>query len=148
MIYIASDHAGLRLKSAVRDYLASMGMDVTDAGPYAMDPQDDYPDYIIPAAEEVAKDPSNRGIIFGGSGQGEAIAANKVAGIRAVVWYGGPMDIVRLSRLHNDSNVLSIGARFVADEEVIEAVELWLSAPFEGERHERRIRKISAYEKA
>ncbi len=147
MIYMASDHAGYELKEAVKRYLAEKSREFIDVGPHSYDKDDDYPDFIIPAAEKVALHPGNRGIIFGGSGQGEAIAANKVKGIRAAVFYGGPDEIVSLSREHNNANVLSIGARFVKAESAIKAVELWLGTPFAGEeRHGRRARKISDFE--
>jgi ribose 5-phosphate isomerase B len=89
----------------------------------------------------------NKGIVIGGSGQGEAIAANKVKGVRAAVYYGGSLDIVKLSRTHNDSNILSLGARFLTQEEAIEAIKVWLETPFNNEeRHKRRIKKIRAFE--
>jgi len=148
MIYLASDHAGFELKEAVKEYLAELNQAVEDFGAYSVDPDDDYPDFIIPAAQKVAEDlVNNRGIIFGGSGQGEAIAANKVQGIRAVVYYGGSLDVVQLSRQHNNANVLSFGARFVTPEEAKKAVKLWLETEFEDGRHMRRIKKIQEFEK-
>jgi ribose 5-phosphate isomerase B len=107
-----------------------------------MDPLDDYPDFIIPAAQKVASDPNSKGIIMGGSGQGEAIAANRIKGARAVVYYGGPIEIIKLSRMHNNANILSFGSRFITHEKAAEAVDLWLSEPFEGGRHQQRIEKL------
>jgi len=148
MIYLASDHAGFDLKEAVKEYLAELNEAVEDFGAYSVNPDDDYPDFIIPAAQKVAEDlVNNRGIIFGGSGQGEAIAANKVQGIRAAVYYGGSLDIIKFSRQHNNANVLSFGARFVTPEEAKKAVKLWLETEFEDGRHGRRIKKIQAFEK-
>ena len=106
------------------------------------DSQDDYPDFIAPLAEKVALDTDSRGIIFGGSGQGEAIVANRVSGVRAVVYYGGTLDIPRLAREHNDANILSIGARFVSLEEIQQVVQIFLETEFTGGRHVRRITKI------
>ena len=148
MIYLAADHAGYALKEHVKKFLEEKNLGYEDIGSHSYDEGDDYPDFIIAAAEKIATNPENRGIIFGGSGQGEAIAANKVPGIRAVVFYGGSDDIISLSRTHNDANVLSIGARFLEKEDAVKAVDLWLRTPFSGEeRHERRIAKISAFEK-
>lgn len=148
MIYLASDHAGFALKERVKKFLEGKNIEYEDIGPGSYDEKDDYPDFIIPAAKKVSGGADNRGIIFGGSGQGEAIAANKVYGVRAAVFYGGPDDIIRLSRSHNDANILSIGARFVKPEDAIKAIDLWLHTSFRSEeRHERRITKISAFEK-
>ncbi|MBS3127129.1 ribose-5-phosphate isomerase [Candidatus Woesearchaeota archaeon] len=146
-IYIGSDHAGFKLKTILEEYLKKAGYTVVDLGPSAYDEDDDYPDYIIPVAQKVAKDKGCKGIVLGGSGQGESLAANKVKGIRAVVYYGGSMKIVTLSREHNDANVLSLGARFVSAQEAKRAVKLWLETPFSEEaRHTRRLRKIAKYE--
>ena len=142
MIYLASDHAGFELKGRIKKMLDEMGVECKDMGPRKLDPSDDYPDFVIPAARKVSENPESKGIVFGGSGQGEAIAANKVKGIRAAVYYGGSLDIVKLSRLHNDSNVLSLGARFLDADEAEEAVKLWLATRFEGGRHERRLEKL------
>ena len=141
-IYLASDHAGFDLKQFLGTHLKDLGHEVEDCGALEIDPLDDYPDFIIPAAEKVAKNPYSRGIIMGGSGQGEAIAANRIKGIRAVVYYDGPIDIVTLSRAHNNANILSFGARFITQEKAAEAVDLWLSEPFEGGRHKKRIDKL------
>ena len=141
-IYLASDHAGFELKQSLKSYLKELNYELKDYGAFEMDPIDDYPDFIIPAAEKVAIDARSRGIILGGSGQGEAIAANRIKGIRAVVYYDGPLDIVKLSRTHNNANILSLGARFITLEKAKEAVELWLNEPFEGGRHKNRIDKL------
>ncbi len=142
-VFIGTDHAGLELKEHIKRYLAGQGFDVDDQGAHRYDENDDYPDFIVPVARQVAAHPGSRGIVLGGSGQGEAIAANKVRGVRAALYYGGNLEIVRLSRLHNDTNVLSLGARFVGTDEAIEAVRLWLATDFsDEERHARRIRKI------
>ena len=141
-IYLASDHAGFNLKQFLETHLIGLRYEVDDCGAFEIDPLDDYPDFIIPAAEKVSKDPNSRGIIMGGSGQGEAIAANRIKGVRAVVYYDGPIDIVKLSRTHNNANILSFGARFITQEKAADAVDLWLSEPFEGGRHKIRIDKL------
>ena len=141
-IFLASDHAGFELKQFLRTHLKDLDHEVEDCGAIEMNPLDDYPDFIMPAAEKVSKDPNNRGIIMGGSGQGEAIAANRIKGVRAVVHYDGPIDIVKLSRTHNNANILSFGARFITHEKAAEIVDLWLKEPFEGGRHKKRIDKL------
>lgn len=147
MIYLASDHAGFELKEKVKRYLKDMGFEVEDMGAYQYDQNDDYPDFISKAAEAVSKDPQSRAIIFGGSGQGEAIVANKFPGVRAAVYYGNNEEIIKLSREHNDANILSIGARFIPEEEVLKMVKLWLDTPFSNdERHLRRINKTKEIE--
>ncbi|MDP2671712.1 MAG: RpiB/LacA/LacB family sugar-phosphate isomerase [bacterium] len=146
MIYLASDHAGFELKNKIRDYLLSKNLEVEDCGPESFNPGDDYPDLIYPAAEKVAQNPGSKGIIFGKSGEGEALVANKVDHIRAVVYYGGNPEVVKLSREHNDANVLSIGAGFVKEEEARKIVEEWLKQDFEGGRHQRRLEEIEKIE--
>ena len=141
-IYIASDHAGFELKEYLIDNINNLGYDLEDCGAYELDPSDDYPDFIFPAALKVANSIDSKGIIIGGSGQGEAIAANRIKGIRAAVFYDGPLDIIKLSRLHNNANILSLGARFISNEKALEAIEIWLSEPFEGGRHQIRIDKL------
>ena len=141
-IHIATDHAGLELKNAIRDYLKGKDHDVTDHGAHEYDAQDDYPDFIFPCARAVAANPENRGIILGGSGQGEAMAANRIKGVRAAVYYGSEREIARLSREHNNANVLSLGARFISEQEIYDIIETWLDEPFEGGRHQRRIDKL------
>ncbi|OGN07262.1 MAG: ribose-5-phosphate isomerase [Candidatus Wildermuthbacteria bacterium RIFCSPLOWO2_01_FULL_48_29] len=147
MIYLASDHAGYQLKEAIKKHLSERSFVVEDCGAFTYDENDDYPDFIIPAAQKVGENPEgNKAIILGGSGQGEAIAANKVRGVRAAVYYGGPLDLVKLSRSHNNANMLSLGAKFLTLEEAKEVVKLWLETGFDGGRHERRIEKIKTFE--
>ncbi len=141
-IHIATDHAGLDLKNSIRDYLVEKGHDVIDHGAHEYDALDDYPDFIFPCAKAVAADSESRGIILGGSGQGEAMAANRIKGVRAAVFYNGPKDIVKLSREHNNANILSLGARFMTETEIYDIIEMWLAEPFEGGRHQRRIEKL------
>ena len=143
-IYIGTDHAGFELKQALVAYLKELEYKVEDLGAYEYNETDDYPDFIAPVARAVASDPiQNRGIILGGSGQGEAIVANRFSDVRAAVFYGQPFETVRLSREHNNANVLSLGARFITEDEAKEAVVLWLETDFSGgERHVRRIGKI------
>ena len=141
-IHIATDHAGLELKNIIRDYLISKGHEVTDHGAHEYDALDDYPDYIFPCAKAVASDLESRGIILGGSGQGEAMAANRVKGVRAAVFYNGPVEIVKLSREHNNANILSLGARFMTEDEIYGVIEMWLDESFGGGRHQRRIEKL------
>ena len=143
-IHIATDHAGLDLKNIIRDYLISKGHEVTDHGAHEYDALDDYPDYIFPCAKAVASDLESRGIILGGSGQGEAMAANRVKGVRAAVFYNGPVEIVKLSREHNNANILSLGARFMTEDEIYDVIEMWLDEPFGGGRHQRRIDKLDS----
>src|SRR3989344_4816181 len=151
MIYLATDHAGFELKEGIKKYLGELGVETEDMGALQVDLEDDYPDFIIPAVQAVALrqaqgEHNTYGIVFGASGQGEAIAANKVQGVRAAVYYGGPLDLVKLSRSHNDANVLSLGAKFLTLEDAKEVVKLWLETGFDGGRHERRIEKIKTFE--
>ena len=148
MIYLASDHAGFELKNQLADFLKKINFEFVDLGPFSYDKLDDYPDFIIPAARKVGEDPrENKAIILGWSGQGEAMAANKVKGVRAVVYYGGQPEIIKLSRIHNNANVLSLGAGFLSAEEAIEVVKIWLETGFLNEaRHRRRLEKISRFE--
>ena len=153
VIHVATDHAGFGYKEDVREWLTSLGYDVVDHGAYEYDEEDDYPDFIASAAQAVSEDAEarERAIIFGGSGQGEAIVANRFANVRAVVFNGQyepldgrevPNEIV-IARQHNDANVLSLGARFLSLVEVREAVEQFLETDFSGEeRHIRRLMKI------
>lgn len=146
-IHIGSDHAGYDLKNEIVRFLEKRDYEVIDHGAFELDPEDDYPDFILPTALAVAEDKNSRGIILGGSGQGEAMVANRVQGIRATVFYGEPEysdeSIISLSRQHNDANILSIGARFVTEEEALEAIDMWLETSFsEEEKHARRIAKI------
>lgn len=144
-VVLAADHAGFELKEAIKRFLSSRGLNIDDVGALTNEPEDDYPGYMAAAARKVAADETGAtvGIVFGGSGNGEAIVCNRFAGIRAAVWYGGTEEIVKLSREHNNANVLSIGARFTDVESACRAVALWLETPFsEAERHSRRIRQI------
>ena len=156
-IFFASDHAGFHLKNALLAYVRELGYEAEDKGPFALDENDDYPDFIAPVARAVAANPEHtRGIVIGGGGQGEAITANRFKGVRAAVFYGPAfakasagkgdgLDIIRLSKEHNNANVLSLAARFLTDEEAKDAVKLWMETPFSGEeRHVRRISKIDA----
>lgn len=150
-IFIASDHAGLTLKDELRDFLLSLGHNVVDKGPFKLDAEDDYPDLVSEVAREVLKNPQSKGIVIGGSGQGEAITCNRFKGIRAVVYYGEHVSkenhlvpsMMRATREHNDANILSLGARFLTSNEAKIAVNLWLGTKFSGEeRHIRRIKKL------
>jgi ribose 5-phosphate isomerase B len=145
-IYIGSDHAGFELKEKLKAFLADLSLEVIDKGAYEMNLVDDYPDFVIPVATEVALDKDSFGIVLGGSGSGEQITANKITGIRAIEYYGGNLEIIRLGREHNDANVLSLGSRFIEEDEAREAVRLFLTTPFsEDERHIRRINKLEAF---
>ena len=141
-IHLATDHAGLELKEKVKLYLSDLNYEVIDHGAYEYDALDDYPDFIFPCANAVSNDPESKGIILGGSGQGEAMAANRVKGVRAAVFYNGPDEIIKLSRQHNNANILSLGARFMSEEEMYNIIDIWLSTDFESGRHQRRIEKL------
>lgn len=143
-VYVASDHAGYELKEALGAFLTERGYQVQDLGPFGFDPVDDYPDTIGPLARAIADEKGAFGIAIGGSGQGEAMVCNRTPGVRAAVYYGGNKEILKLSREHNDANVLSLGARFISQEEAKEAVLLWLATDFTNEeRHVRRIAKLN-----
>lgn len=147
-ISISSDHAGFNLKEVLIKYLRDLGHEVVDKGPYTLDLNDDYPDFISLVAAEVSKNSDVKGIIIGGSGQGEAVVANRFPKVRASVYYGKALEMIKTTREHNDSNVLSLGARFMDEKEAKEAVKLWLDTPFTNEeRHVRRIKKIDTYPK-
>ncbi|HSW78456.1 MAG TPA: RpiB/LacA/LacB family sugar-phosphate isomerase [Candidatus Babeliales bacterium] len=158
-IALATDHTGFEQLKDIQFYLESMGYECENFGPKTLNLTDDYPDYIFQAAQAVALGSCERGIILGGSGQGEAIAANRLKGIRCAVFYGpavvgriidangrvssSPYEIVRLSRQHNDANMLSIAARFVSLTDMRQVITLWLDTPFSDEpRHVRRINKL------
>lgn len=143
-IYLATDHAGFEAKEIVKKYLSESGADFEDLGAHTYDKNDDYPDYISLAAERVSRRPeSTLAIIFGGSGQGEAMVANRYPNVRATVYYDGPREILDLSKEHNKANILSIGARFVSEEYLIDVVKYWLEKDFlDEERHLRRVEKI------
>lgn len=163
-IFLGTDHAGYALKEKVKEMLQSLGHDVTDCGAHTYDAQDDYPDYIQQTAHAVSKDAENvKGVIFGGSGQGEAMVANKIKGVRCAVFYSpavpqedtdvsgskstDPYEILKLTRVHNNSNMLSLGARFLTEEQAIQAIKIFLETPYSNEeRHTRRINKIAQLE--
>ncbi len=148
-IFLATDHRGFKLKEKIKTWLGEWQYEYEDFGASVENSEDDYPDFISKAAQAVSDNPENsRGIILGGSGQGEAMVANKYKGVRAAVYYGGLKDIVVLSREHNDANVLSLGASFVSDEDAKKAIKLWLQTPFSQDaRHVRRLHKIMEIEK-
>ena len=141
-IHLATDHAGLALKDKIKLHLTELGHEIIDHGAHEYDALDDYPDFIFPCAKAVAQDDQSRGIILGGSGQGEAMAANRIKGIRAAVYYNGPEEIIELSRQHNNANILSIGARFMSEKEIYRIIEIWFDTDFEAGRHQRRINKL------
>src|SRR6185437_11399045 len=135
-VYIASDHAGYGLKLELLPYLSTLDCEVEDIGPHTLNPEDDYPDFITPCAQKVAHDKDSFGIVMGKSGQGEAMAANRVPGARAALFYGGNQELIRLAREHNNANILSLGAGFVAVEEAKTAVRMFLQTSFSNEeRH-------------
>ncbi len=156
-IYLAADHAGFELKEKIKKFLTEKEYEVKDFGAFEYDKKDDYPDFVKLAAEAVGKceiaapstavgarnDEECRAIVLGASGQGEAMVANRQRGVRAAVLDIYDEEVIKLSREHNDANVLSLGARFLKEEEALRAVELWLTTPFSGEeRHIRRIAKF------
>jgi ribose 5-phosphate isomerase B len=146
-LHIGSDHAGFELKTYLITALTEDGHELVDHGPETFDAEDDYPVYCIPAAEAAVADPESLGIVVGGSGNGEQIAANKVVGTRAVLAYN--LETARLGRQHNDANVIGIGARMHTEEEALEMVRLFLATPFSGDpRHARRIGLLADYEKS
>jgi ribose 5-phosphate isomerase B len=140
-IALGTDHAGFRYKEKVKELLGSLGHEVTDLGTFNEDPVD-YPLFIRPAAEAVARGECERGIVFGGSGNGEAMTANKVHGIRCALCWNE--EVARLSRQHNNANVLSLGQRVIAEDMALKIVRIWLETPFEGGRHERRVEQLNA----
>lgn len=158
-IALATDHAGFEPLKTLQAYVESLGHECQNFGPKEFTPDDDYPAFIRPAAQAVSSGQCERGIILGGSGQGEAMTANRVKGVRCALFYGpvvplrvvdaeghegrDPYEIIRLSRQHNDANMLSLAARFVSLEDMKFVIKLWLETPFSGvERHARRIKKI------
>lgn len=142
-IYIGGDHAGFELKNEIKIFLQKLDYEIEDLGPHNYDPTDDYPDFASKVAKAVSENNNSLGIIIGGSGQGEAIVANRMQGIRAAVYYGGPEEIIKLSKEHNNANIFSLGGRFLNAEQAQKAVKLWLETGFSGEeRHQRRIEKI------
>ncbi|PRX96204.1 ribose-5-phosphate isomerase [Allonocardiopsis opalescens] len=144
-VYLGSDHAGYELKEKLAAWLASAGHEPRDCGPDRFDPEDDYPPFVLRAAAAVAADPGSLGVVIGGSGNGEQIAANKVAGVRAALAWSE--QTAQLARQHNDANVVAIGARMHEPEQAVAFVRTFLETPYSGEaRHTRRIGMLSAYE--
>ncbi len=145
-IYLATDHAGFPLKESIKKYLEEKDYEVYDCGALTLEPGDGYPEYMACAAESIQKDAMHApsmAVIFGGSGQGEAIVANRYRHVRAIVYAGGNLELVKLGREHNDANVISIGARFVTESEAKQAIDLFLATPFShDERHAERIIQI------
>lgn len=153
-IFVAGDHGSFELKGKLIPFLESLGHEVEDCGAHTLDTEDDYPDFVRPCAEKVAATPGAFGIVMGGSGEGEAMAANRIPGARAAVYYGPAprpqtdsdgvaLGIIASARMHNDANILSLGARFLTLEEAKEAIREFLETPFKGEgRHVRRIGKL------
>jgi ribose 5-phosphate isomerase B len=162
-VYLVTDHAGLAIKSKVIEYLESLNYEPEDCGAFEFDKDDDYPDLISKAAKNVSENPESFGIIFGGSGQGEAMVANKFRNVRCALFYSlatpveaidisgnqssDPYEMIKLARAHNNSNMLSLGIRFLTQEQILKAVKIFLESPFPGaERHVRRIEKIKQIE--
>ncbi len=145
-IYLGADHAGFEMKEEIKKMLVAAGHKAVDKGAHALDLGDDYPQYMRAVAEDVMWYKGSFGILFGGSGQGEAIVTNRIPGIRTAVYYGGQKEIITLSREHGDANILSLGARFLTIDEAKEAVTLWLNTKFSGdERHIRRLAQIDKF---
>jgi len=145
-VHLGSDHAGFELKTHLADHLRELGYDVVDHGPVEYDPGDDYPPFVLRAAAAVVNDTGSLGVVIGGSGNGEQIAANKVRGVRAALAWND--DTAGLSREHNDANVVSVGARMHTTDEATRLVERFLTTPFTGDvRHARRIEMIAHYER-
>jgi ribose 5-phosphate isomerase B len=163
-IYLATDHAGLDLKEAVKKYLTEQNLPVEDCGAFGFDANDDYPDFVSKAANKVRADQGSFGIVFGGTGQGEAMVANKFKGIRCALFYApavphsatdinattastDPFEMLKVTRQHNDSNMLALSGRFLTAEEAVQAVKIFLATPFTNEeRHVRRIGKMKMIE--
>jgi ribose 5-phosphate isomerase B len=146
-VYLGSDHAGFELKAAIVAWLGEAGHEAVDCGPASYDPEDDYPVYVLRAAEGAIGDPGSLGIVIGGSGNGEQIAANKVPGVRAALAW--TVETAQLARQHNDANVLSLGARTCSVEDAVSFAKVFLETPFSGApRHARRLAMIANFEKA
>ncbi|MEV0326659.1 ribose-5-phosphate isomerase [Micromonospora echinospora] len=144
-VYLGSDHAGFELKVHLANHLATQGYELVDVGPHAFDPDDDYPAFCLHTGDRVVRDPGSLGVVIGGSGNGEQIAANKIAGVRAALAWN--IDTAQLARQHNDANVVAVGARQHTLDEATAIVEAFLGTPFSGnERHARRIAQVAAYE--
>ena len=146
-IHVAADHAGFDLKTAVTEHLTDLGHEVVDHGAHVYDPQDDYPAFCLEAAQAVAADPGSLGLVIGGSGNGEQIAANKVLGVRAALAWS--VQTARLAREHNDANVMGLGARMHPRTDALAIVDAFIAEPFSAdERHQRRIGQLTAYDAA
>ena len=146
-LHIGSDHAGFELKTALIEHLTAAGHDVVDHGAFEYDAQDDYPSFCFSAAEAVVAEPGSLGIVIGGSGNGEQIAANKVAGVRAALAWS--LETATLGRQHNNANVIAVGGRMHPEAEAISFVDAFVAEPFSGDsRHQRRIDQVAAYEAA
>ena len=146
-IHVAADHAGFDLKTAVTEHLTALGHEVVDHGAHVYDPQDDYPAFCLEAAQAVVADPGSLGLVIGGSGNGEQIAANKVLGVRAALAWS--VQTARLAREHNDANVMGLGARMHPRTEALAIVDAFIAEPFSAdERHQRRIGQLTAYDAA
>ncbi|CCH20811.1 ribose-5-phosphate isomerase [Micromonospora lupini] len=144
-VYLGSDHAGFELKVHLANHLAKQGYDVVDVGPHSYDPDDDYPTFCLHTGDRVVADETSLGVVIGGSGNGEQIAANKVAGVRAALAWS--VETAQLARQHNDANVVAVGARQHTLDEATGIVEAFLNTPFSGnERHARRIIQVATYE--
>ena len=154
-IHLATDHAGFNMKEHIKSWLHNDGYDIVDHGAFAFDQDDDYPDFIAEAARAVQESPEDCALVFGGSGQGEAMVANRFSGIRATVYYGTAgkqsdadgvaLDIIEASKMHNHANVLSLGARFISNDEAERVIKQWLGTSFTNE--ERHVRRIAAIER-
>lgn len=144
-VYLGSDHAGFELKTHLVNHLAKQGYELVDVGPHGYDPDDDYPAFCLHTGAGVVATPGSLGVVIGGSGNGEQIAANKIAGVRAALAWS--LETAQLAREHNDANVVAVGARQHTLDEATAIVEAFLSTPFSGnERHARRIAQVTAYE--
>jgi len=141
-IALGTDHAGFEYKEAIKRHVIALGHEAVDFGAHAAEPKVDYPDFIQPAARAVAEGRCQRGIVLGGSGNGEAMAANRFRGVRCALCWN--VETARLARQHNDANMISLGARTISLPTALAIVDAWLDTPFEGGRHETRIRKIDA----
>lgn len=153
-IALACDHSGYEALQDIKIFLQSLGHETKNFGPVSLNPSDDYPDFILPAAKAVASGECQKGIIIGGSGQGEAMSANRINGVRCAVFYAtavprravdvegntshDPYEIIKLSRLHNDANMLSLAARFLSNNEIHQAIKVWLETDFSGNTHHAR----------
>ncbi|MFC3500883.1 ribose-5-phosphate isomerase [Micromonospora krabiensis] len=146
-VYLGSDHAGYELKVHLANYLAKHDHEVVDVGPHVFDPDDDYPAFCLNTGARVVADEGSLGVVIGGSGNGEQIAANKIDGVRAALAWS--LETAQLAREHNDANIVAIGARQHTLDEATAIVEVFLSTPFSGnERHARRITQVAAYEQS